>query len=58
MTQLELDIALLKIEIEAIKYSQTLPQGTLIDAFVSGAKFGLDLAYERIRDTIQNDTLP
>ena len=58
MTQLETDLLLLKIEIEAIKYSQTLPQGTLIDAFVSGAKFGLDLAYERIRDTIQDDPLP
>ena len=37
---------------------RSLPQGTLIDAFVSGAKFGLDLAYERIRDTIQDDPLP
>ena len=58
MTQLEIDLLLLKIEIEAIKYSTKLPQGSLIDAFISGAKFGIDLTYERVRDTIQDDPLP
>lgn len=58
MTQLETDILLLKIETEAIKYSTKLPQGSLIDAFISGAKFGIDLTHERIRDTIQYDPIP